>query len=444
MHSNRRILVVDDNTAIHEDFGKVLAGKKGRAELDELEASLFGTARSAVDESRDGFELTFARQGRDAVKLIEVAAASGRPFAMAFVDIRMPPGWDGVETTSRIWQVDPSVQVVICSAYSDYSWEQMTEKLGTSHQLLILKKPFDAVEALQLAHALTEKWELLRASRRAVADLEAAVEMRTKTLEATNLSLVDQVRRREETEAMLVRAQKLEALGRIAGGIAHEINNPLSVVLSNLRFVDRFVRELESTRPIPADLAEAAGEALFCAERIRRIVRDVKSFARAEAAAITRVDARTVIERAVSLARSEVTGFVKVLIDIRGSGTALGREEALVQVVYNLLSNATAATAGNEDARIEISIDDCREQVAIEVKDNGAGISAENMKRIFEPFFTTKAAGEGTGLGLSICHGIVTSQGGEISVASTEGGGSTFRVTLPRASTLAASEMRGA
>jgi PAS domain S-box-containing protein len=176
---NRRVLVIDDNHAIHDDFRKILSPRSAAA-LDATEAALFGSATPAIEQRQ--FEVDSAYQGQEGVLLVQKALAAGRPYAMAFVDVRMPPGWDGVETTQKIWELDPNLQVVLCTAYSDYSWEEMLEKLGHSDGLLILKKPFDAVEALQLALALTEKWRLLQESKRTVADLETRVVERTMEL----------------------------------------------------------------------------------------------------------------------------------------------------------------------------------------------------------------------------------------------------------------------
>ena len=111
------------------------------------------------------------------------ACAHNQPYALVFMDVRMPPGWDGVETTGRLWQADPELQVVICTAYSDYSLEETLTKLGNSDRLLILKKPYDNAEVLQLANALTEKWSLARQARLRLADLERMVQERTSDLE---------------------------------------------------------------------------------------------------------------------------------------------------------------------------------------------------------------------------------------------------------------------
>ncbi|MBX7075282.1 MAG: HD domain-containing protein [Pirellulales bacterium] len=172
---NRRVLVVDDNESIHEDFRKVL-GKPERvaAELSRAAAALFGRpARSSV--ARPVFELSSALQGKDGLECARQAVQRGEPFAVAFVDVRMPPGWDGIETAQRLWTVDPNLQIVICTAHSDYSFEQMLERLGYTDRLLILKKPFDNVEVMQLAIALTRKWELAQQARERVDNLEQTV-----------------------------------------------------------------------------------------------------------------------------------------------------------------------------------------------------------------------------------------------------------------------------
>jgi signal transduction histidine kinase/CheY-like chemotaxis protein len=169
---NRRILIVDDNRAIHDDFRKILQPRSHtRADrFADLEAELFGAeARAEV-----AFELTSAYQGEHGVEAVRAARAADQPFALALVDMRMPPGIDGVQTIARMWEVDPDLQVVICTAFSDASWDDIVHRLGATDRLLILKKPFDLAEVCQLALALTEKWRLAMQSRRRLADLTAS------------------------------------------------------------------------------------------------------------------------------------------------------------------------------------------------------------------------------------------------------------------------------
>jgi CheY-like chemotaxis protein len=159
LEPNRRILIVDDNKAIHDDLRKILLGDLTTQDsMRDDEELLFGAEPVTITK----FEIDSAYQGQEGIAKLEQSLAEGRPYAMAFVDVRMPPGWDGVETIVHLWRTYPSLQVVLCTAYSDYSWNDMQRCLGRSEQLLILKKPFDNIEVMQLAHALTHKWLLSR------------------------------------------------------------------------------------------------------------------------------------------------------------------------------------------------------------------------------------------------------------------------------------------
>jgi diguanylate cyclase (GGDEF)-like protein len=185
---NSRILIIDDNPAIHQDFEKILAQEPSVSSgMTQVERILFGEQADPVVQPV--FELQFAQQGKQGVTLAERALANGRPFALAFIDMRMPPGWDGLETIQHLWAVDPDVQVVICSAHSDYDWADFTERLGHTDRLLVLKKPFEPIEVLQCASALTRKWQSEQLVRRQVQSLEHMVAVRTMGLEAANHQL---------------------------------------------------------------------------------------------------------------------------------------------------------------------------------------------------------------------------------------------------------------
>lgn len=189
----RRILVVDDNDAIHRDFRKILLPEQPTSKLALAKAALFGAESVPAESDRDrvAFEVDSALQGQEAFKRVEEACREGRPYAVAFVDMRMPPGWNGLETIRRLWAVDAELQIVICSAYSDQSWNEISQKLGLTDRLLILKKPFDPQEVVQLAVALSEKWILRQRDRCQVDYLETLVRERTETL--TQLALHDKL-----------------------------------------------------------------------------------------------------------------------------------------------------------------------------------------------------------------------------------------------------------
>ena len=158
-----RLLVVDDNRDIHQDMRKILTPDTSDPALGAMEAALFGEEMEGAGGV--AFEISSAYQGQEGLALVRTAVQEGRPYAVAFVDMRMPPGWDGIETIEHMWREDPNLQVVICSAYSDHSWAEIIDRLGATDQFLILKKPFDNIEALQMAHALSQKWTLQREAR---------------------------------------------------------------------------------------------------------------------------------------------------------------------------------------------------------------------------------------------------------------------------------------
>lgn len=188
---NNRILIVDDNAAIHEDFRKILNPKTlaSSAAVDALAQSLFEDDGTKLEVDDLNFELTHAMQGQEALATVKQALSANNPYALAFVDVRMPPGWNGVETVEKIWELDSEIEIVLCTAYSDFTWDEIRQRLRHPDRLLILRKPFDAIEVLQLAYCLTKKWFLRRQASCRMQDLEIMVEERVKELEQAKKSL---------------------------------------------------------------------------------------------------------------------------------------------------------------------------------------------------------------------------------------------------------------
>lgn len=171
-----RILVVDDNPAIHQDFNKIFSdGSTPSEALDEAEAALFGADEPAAAREIPRFQIDSALQGHEGIALVREARRCNAPYAVAFIDMRMPPGMDGIETTAAIWEEDPDIQIVICTAYSDYTWGEMLAKLGRSDRLVILKKPFDNIEVLQIANALSVKWRAAVQGRARLGSFSASI-----------------------------------------------------------------------------------------------------------------------------------------------------------------------------------------------------------------------------------------------------------------------------
>ena len=445
---NRRILLIDDTPSIHDDFRKILmpAGESNQA-LDDMESALFGdTSKPTVQP----FELHSAYGGEEGLQLLATAMAETRPYALAFVDMRMPQGWDGAKTIEELWKVDPGLQVVVCTAYSDYSWDDLLHRLQGYDRLLILKKPFDNIEVQQMANTLANKWDMARRASLQTAHLEQLVEQRT-------LALQVEIDERKQLESQLVQSEKLASLGQLAAGVAHEINNPVGFISSNLSTLDGYFNQLqqmlEAYRLAEDSLAQ--GEQLKALRteleldflkddipllireskegigRVVQIVKDLKNFSRVDNDQTWQfANLQQGIDSTLNIVASEL----KYKADVIKRYTPLPEIECLAsqlnQVVMNLVINAAQAM-GPERGTITISNGVEGENVWLEVADNGCGIDPQAMQKIFDPFFTTKPVGEGTGLGLSLSYGIVKKHRGDISVSSELGKGTRFRVVLP-------------
>jgi signal transduction histidine kinase len=533
--SHRRILVVDDNRAIHDDVRKILRDRA--TSVSDLECELFGTENTPAIT----FEIDSAYQGAEGVELVRAAHTAARPYALALVDMRMPPGMDGLQAIAKMWESDPDLQVVICTAFSDASWDDIVQRFGATDRLLILKKPFDLAEVSQLALALTEKWQLARQARARVAelaqsraDLAASLALARAVQEATadGLLVVGPDRRivtanrrflemwnmpveaisadhrtllraaldhMVDPEAVMVRInylydhpdetgndeirlkdgrilerwtgpvrsdtgcdhgrlwwfrdvterrrleldravviERMATMGRLAAGVGHEINNPLTYALGNIESL--LESSVASGTPPPAsELVERLQEARDGLARIRVIVRDLQTLARADETQ-GEVDLQQVIEQAIQIASAEVRHRAPIVRRYQPAPPILGSRIRLGQVFLNLISNAAQAIPEGQSAsnQIEIAIRDTGTMTVAEISDTGAGIAPEHLSRIFEPFFTTKEVGAGTGLGLSISRDIVASHRGTLSATSTPGVGTTMTVAFPHTERVAA------
>ena len=455
---NRRILLIDDMPAIHEDFRKVLAPPVAESdELSAVELALFGDAAQPTAEI---FSLESAYQGQEGLAKVQASLQAQRPYAMAFVDMRMPPGWDGVQTIEQLWKADPRLQVVICTAYADTSWTEVLARLDVRDRLLILKKPFDAIEVFQLASSLTAKWQMAQDAAEQLTRLEEAVRERTGELSAANDALQLEVGERKHLQGQLVQSEKLASIGQLAAGVAHEINNPIGYIFSNFGTLEGYLAQLfqmldayeaaegSAAQPevatrlrklraeieldfLKEDIPVLMRESQQGIVRVRQIVQDLKDFSRVDSTQEWEwANLHQGIDSTLNIVASEVKYKAEVVKEYGEIPDIECLASQINQVVMNLVVNAAHAM-GDERGRITVRTGTAGEEVWLEVADNGAGIPPDTLKRIFEPFFTTKPVGKGTGLGLSLSYGIVQKHQGRIDVESTLGQGTAFRVTLP-------------
>ena len=274
--------------------------------------------------------------------------------------------------------------------------------------------------------------------------LQARVQERTQALARANSELDANLRTLRDTQAQLVQAGKMAAVGTLAAGVGHEINNPLSYIVSNLEHASEETEALallmEGPEPVRERLREmqqVLREARMGADRVRRIVRDLKTFSRQDEDTRGPVDLRAVMDAAAKMAAGELRPRAQLVRDYAADVPCVeGNEARLSQVVLNLLINAAHALPEGKPEHNEVRLVLRRGgegQVVAEVRDTGCGMAPEVLGRIFDPFFTTKPVGVGTGLGLALCHAFVTSMAGRIEVESQVGKGTTFRVLLPAA-----------
>ena len=334
---------------------------------------------------------------------------------------KMLPGMTGIDLIERVRETRSDFEAILVTAYADVESLTRSLRLGVFRCLL---KPFqndDVVAAV--GGAANRLW------------LRIDLRTRTRDLEARNAELEQTVARLHEAEKRRTLEERLASIGRLAAGVAHEINTPLAAVIANLTLLTEELPQLASSagQGRMHEVEEALVDARHAAERVRIIVRDLKTFSRSDDEKIGPVDVRSVVEATLNMVWNEIRHRARLVKDYGRVPNVQANDARLGQVVLNLLLNAAQAipegSAANNEIRIVTRVEGDR--VLLEVSDTGSGIAPEALAHVFEPFFTTKPVGVGTGLGLSISHGIVASLGGRIDVESVPEKGTKFRVLLP-------------
>ncbi len=398
-HQNRRVLVIDDNRSIHEDFRKILQSGDQSGSLDEARASLFGGEPLLNGLVR--FDLDYADQGQAALALVQLARREGRPYAMAFVDMRMPPGWDGLETIEHLWTADPEIQTVICTAYTDHSWDDIIRRLGHDDRLLILQKPFSSVEVSQVATSLTRKWDLARQARE-----------RLQAAEAANV-----------------------AKSQFLANMSHEIRTPMNGIIGMSELLMRTTLDEKQRRY--TETLHKSGMALL------QVINDILDISKIEAGKLQvetiAFDMRQLVKDVLELfsgpAESKGLKLAAVLPQVLLPEYE-GDPVRIRQILTNLIGNAIKFTAQGQ-ITLHITVDEdsvSNTTLCLQVHDTGIGLEPTIQAKLFTPFTqadgsTTRRYG-GTGLGLAIVKQLAQLMGGMVGVDSVLGQGSTFWCTI--------------
>jgi len=532
---NYNILIVDDNKDIHEDYKKILTKKNtGFDELNRREL-LFGktktkSANSLSDEI--AYNLDSAYQGKQAIEMVEKALQVGSPYAMAFVDCRMPPGMDGVETIQKIWELDPRIQIVFCTAYSDYGLDDLHDILGVSDSLLIIKKPFDSIVVKQATISLVKKWNLNKKNKYLQHYLKSIIDSMPSIIigvdmyknvthwnklaeKETGISIakaigqplkdvftifedkeekihdaiiggnmryfprihlkenqsiykdimiypiimqhvekgavvrIDDVTELEQKDAQLRQIQKMETVGNLAGGLAHDFNNMLGGIKGALSMFGIYLEKDLVDKP---QLRRFLSLAEKSTDRASDMVVQLLGLSKKQEPEFSAIDLNSAVRDIVKLAENTFDKSIALNVEyFEEKAFVYADITQIEQVLLNLCINSSHAMTfmkeqgEHKGGALTVSVEKLiadetfymqypdasnPEYWIIKITDTGVGIKPETITKMFDPFFTTKKD-RGTGLGLAMVNNIIKQQNGFIDVDSQVGVGTTFSLYLP-------------
>ena len=429
-----RILVIDDNPNIHKDFQTILLEEQESTSLNELRAEVFGD-KINESENKNVFELDFASQGEEGCEKVKQACSENRPYELAFVDMRMPPGWDGLKTIEHIWEIDKKIQVVICTAYSDYSWGEINKQLGKSENLLILKKPFDSAEVAQLAVALTEKWNLARQASLKMEQLEQMVKERAQELIETNKQLKLEINEREQAELRLAEMlKKVDNANKEMKDFASIVSHDLKAPLRGVRTLAMWILD-ECGDKFDEKATKQMNLLLDRVERIYGLIDGVLKYSKV--GRIQEEQTKINLNKFLPEVIDMIAPPENINVTIENELPNITCEEThIMQLFQNLVSNAIKYM-DKPEGWIKIGCVEEENFWKFSIADNGPGIEKKHFDRIFRMFqvLSVNEEVEGTGVGLTVAKKITELYGGQIWVESEVGQGSTFFFTLPKQNT---------
>lgn len=394
-----RVLIIDDDLELHESYKNIFgideraSKKKNSNILDPFADADKGNKENENEFTLPNFEIDFVFHGEEGLEKVKKANEEQRPYSLVFVDMRMDPGWNGIETIQNIWKIEPDIQMVLCTAYSDLSWKQLVKRLGKTDRFLILKKPFSREEVLQTTYALTSKWELVNR-------LENIVKTRTKELEKESTS-------RKELIHIL----------------CHDLINPISGVeilsgMAKKSGLDEINMDLKNYSSF---IHEEMGNSLHIIELVSTI--QALETGKKELDLKNINLARCTLKSINMLSEKTKAKNIEIVTDLPKDFFALAEETSFTySVITNLLTNALKFSPQKSNIKITGEIEE--DKVTLSVKDQGIGMPKDLLENIFSPIKRTTRDGlsgeKGTGFGMPLVKKFVESYGGTIKISSKE------------------------
>jgi len=433
-----RILIVDDSEEIHRDFTHTLVSNfESYSELYSLESELFGPSPTSTPHlDAPSYEIVHAYSAEEAIKVVQQQQQN--PFRIVYMDMRMPPGMDGLSGLQHIWQIDPHVQSVICSAYSDTPWQMVFDMLGNTDKLLLLKKPFDPLEVRQMTASLIAKSIAEQAARMQMQKLDMLVCQRTKSLEEEILrrkELEEKLRRKQhQLQQTLAHAQAASAAkSTFISNISHEVRTPLSVASG-------YAEVLRDT-PLSSLQAESVQAIDSSVQKLDQLFSDILL--------LSELDQGTT---SLNYSSVQLLGFFNAIVQQIGESLPSKQlkysyflppdphswfrvdAEKLRRIVQHLIANAIKFTSGGH-IFIDIDWQPLPNSVLkIVISDTGIGIEEKKMQRILQAFeqadFSAARQYSGAGIGLALCDRLLKLMGGSMEISSTPAKGTTVSCSV--------------
>ncbi|MBU2514264.1 response regulator [bacterium] len=421
-----RILIADDNESIHEDFERVLSYKSYTLnQVPSFEKHFWGEEKTQGREGADllgDFRIDHAYQGDEALQMVRQAAEEKFPYSLIFMDIRMPPGLNGISTVSKIWEEFPDIEIVLCTAHSEYTLKDIISTLGKTDQLMFIRKPFDTVTVVQMALALTQKYSLHRQSKKYIEDL--------------NKKNIELARAKEASETAN------RAKSEFLANMSHELRTPMHAILCFSKFGIRKISQVSREK-----LLHYFTQVNMAGDRLLTLLNDLLDLSKLEAGRMSYkmepFDLKRVVDHIVTELQPAIIEK-EIVVEIHDNGvntTADCDNLKIGQVIRNLLSNAIKFTP--EGKKIEMLFNQSTyinekgvvlEGISFSVIDEGVGIPEDELDVVFDKFIQsskTKTGAGGTGLGLAISYEIIRAHSGKIWAENNEREGATFRFVIP-------------